>query len=196
MPTDTKTSGHERSSSMLLAALLLLAAAAQVSVEAVDGHGEAVLQLELGQRQLFVDERHVAVKSGEVISQFHRATKKGAVIRPYGSGNMSGSCQTRSMPQWNPTKQHYELPVLGGDPASQIHNLNGQSKAQWFHRCGSPVCLPLPSPTAALRPRVVPPLAAARLTSPTPTCARACSKEGTQWSFGGISHVECFYEPP
>ena len=68
---------------------------------------------------------------------------------------MTGSVQTRSMPQWNPHKSIYELPVLGGDPASQLHNLNGQSHAQWFQ-----------------------------------------SKHGIQWTFGGVSSIEYFYEPP
>ena len=36
------------------------------------------------------------------------------------------------MPQWNPHKQLYELPVLGGDPAADSHNLHGQAHAQWF----------------------------------------------------------------
>jgi hypothetical protein len=66
------------------------------------------------------------------VTEFHRAQKKGAVIRSYGDGNMTGAVQTRSMPQWNPRKQLFELPVMGGDPASDLHNLNGQSHAQWF----------------------------------------------------------------
>ena len=113
-----------------------------------------VRELEPGQRQLFVDELHVEAKRN-VFTQFHQAQKKGAVIRPYGYGNMTGSCQTRSMPQWDPVKQLYVLPVLGGDPEADKHNLNGQSKAQWFE-----------------------------------------SKDGVQWSFGGISQLEYGYEPP
>jgi hypothetical protein len=138
---------------MLAALLVLLFQLASCSAGA--GVGARPLDLVRGQRQLFVDELHIHTKRGSVVSQFHRAQKKGAVIRSYGDGNMTGSVQTRSMPQWNPTKRLFELPVLGGDPASQLHNLNGQSKAQWFE-----------------------------------------SKEGLQWSFGGISNVEYFYEPP
>jgi hypothetical protein len=37
---------------------------------------------------------------------------------------MTGAVQTRSM-QWNPRKQLFELPVLGGDSASDLHNFNG-----------------------------------------------------------------------
>lgn len=92
---------------------------------------DGVLDLVPGQRQLFVDELHVENKRG-IITHFHQAQKKGAIIRPYGFGNLTGSCQTRSMPQWNPYKKQFELPVLGGDPASQVHNPNGQSNPQWF----------------------------------------------------------------
>eukprot|EP01048_Picozoa_sp_COSAG05_P006789 COSAG05_NODE_458_length_9621_cov_5.309914_1_plen_659_part_00 len=92
---------------------------------------DEVLDLVPGQRQLFVDELNVETKWG-IVTQFHQAQKKGAVIRPYGFENMTGSCQTRSMPQWNPLKKQFELPVLGGDPASQVHNPNGQSNPQWF----------------------------------------------------------------
>ena len=59
-----------------------------------DDHNEPVLELVPGQRQLFVDELHVRTKWG-VVTEFHRAQKKGAVIRDYGFGNMTGSVQTR-----------------------------------------------------------------------------------------------------
>jgi hypothetical protein len=36
------------------------------------------------------------------------------------------------MPQWNPRKQLLELPVLGGDSASDLRNFSGQSHAQWL----------------------------------------------------------------
>ena len=93
--------------------------------------GVPVLELVSGRRELFVDELHVATRRG-IVTEFHRAQKKGAVIRSYGDGNMTGAVQTRSMPQWNPRKQLFELPVLGGDSASDLHNFDGQSHAQWF----------------------------------------------------------------
>lgn len=76
------------------------------------------VELVLGQRQLFVDELHVAAKRN-IVTQFHQAVKKGAVIRPWGYGNMTGSPQTRSMPQWDPAKHLYVMPVMGGDPEAK-----------------------------------------------------------------------------
>ena len=46
---------------------------------------------------------------------------------------MTGAVQTRSMPQWNPRKQLFELPVLGvGRWAFDLRNLDGQSRTPWL----------------------------------------------------------------
>ena len=59
-----------------------------------DDDDERVLELVPEQRQLFVDELHIRSKRG-IVTEFHRAQKKGAVIRDYGFDNMTGSVSRR-----------------------------------------------------------------------------------------------------
>ena len=88
-----------------------ICASAVILFTVVSVHGQEVISMKPGCKQLFLDD-HAVASIENLRRTMHRPQKRGAVIR---SPNPGQTIQTRAAPAWDPDKKLYKLWVLGVD---------------------------------------------------------------------------------
>ena len=95
------------------------------------GPQEQPLKIELGERQLFLDDVDVA-EIHRLRQALHQPDKKGAVIRPDVIANGGGIYQVRSTPFWDPEKELYRYVVVEtGAPTSSSSLWESRDGLNW-----------------------------------------------------------------
>ena len=92
---------------------------------------EQPLKIDLGERQLFLDDVDIA-EIRRLRQTLHHPKKRGAVIRPDVISNGGGVYQVRSMPFWDPEKELYRYIVVEtGAPTSSCCLWESRDGLNW-----------------------------------------------------------------